>query len=148
LVRPHVESRIGRALNGPEWEVFEEISPLVQERTKLLPEAGEQVVFLFEDFDDYDAASWEKVMAKDGVVEVLDAAVSALHELHSWDAVSVETAMRTLPEKLGIGAARAFQPLRVAVTGSSVSPPLFESIAALGRDRTLQRIERARAQLA
>jgi glutamyl-tRNA synthetase len=148
LVRPHVESRIGRALSSPEWEVFEEIAPLVQERTKLLPEAGEQVVFLFEEFDGYDAASWEKVMAKDGVVEVLDAGVSALRELDSWDAVSVETALRALPEKLGIGAGKAFQPLRVAVTGSSVSPPLFESIAALGRDRTLQRIERARNELA
>ena len=147
MVRPHVESRIGRPLSGSEWEVFEEIAPLVQERTKLLPEAGEQVVFLFEDFDNYDAASWEKVMAKDGVVEVLDAGITALRELDSWDAGSVEAALRALPEELGIGAGKVFQPLRVAVTGSSVSPPLFESIAALGREKTLQRIERARGDL-
>jgi glutamyl-tRNA synthetase len=147
LVRPHVESRIGRALSAPEWEIFEEIAPLVQERTKLLPEAGEQVVFLFEDFDSYDAASWEKVMAKEGVAAILEAGASALQGLDVWDAGSVETALRAQPENLGLGAGKVFQPLRVAVTGSSVSPPLFESIAALGRERSLQRIERARRLL-
>jgi glutamyl-tRNA synthetase len=59
----------------------------------------------------------------------------------------VETALRALPEKLGIGAGKTFQPIRVAVTGSSVSPPLFESIAALGRKRTLERIGRAQQEL-
>jgi glutamyl-tRNA synthetase len=59
----------------------------------------------------------------------------------------VETALRAVPEKLGVGAGKVFQPLRVAVTGSSVSPPLFESIAALGRERALNRIERARSDL-
>ena len=147
LVKPHVESKIGRSLTDPEWGVFEEIAPLVQERTKLLPEAGEQVVFLFEDFDDFDTASWEKVMAKEGVAEVLQAGVAALRDLEVWDAGSVETALRALPENLGLGAGKVFQPLRVAVTGSSVSPPLFESIAALGRERALNRIERARSDL-
>src|SRR5690606_39372099 len=99
--------------------------------THLLPAAGEQVVFLFEDFAEYDASSWEKVMTKDGVAGVLDAGVEALSELDLWDTESVETTLRSLPEKLGLGAAKVFQPLRVAVTGSSVSPPLFESIAAL-----------------
>ncbi|HEX5696246.1 MAG TPA: glutamate--tRNA ligase [Acidimicrobiia bacterium] len=147
LVKPHVESRIGRSLTDHEWDVFGEIAPLVQERTKLLPEAGEQVVFLFEDFDDFDTASWEKVMAKEGVAGVLEAGGAALRDLDVWDAGSVETALRAVPEKLGLGAGKVFQPLRVAVTGSSVSPPLFESIAALGRDRAMERIERARRDL-
>jgi glutamyl-tRNA synthetase len=147
LVKPHVESRIGRSLTDPEWGVFEEIAPLVQERTKLLPEAGEQVVFLFEDFDDFDTASWDKVMVKEGVADVLEAGAAALRDLDVWDAGSVETALRAVPERLGIGAGKAFQPLRVAVTGSSVSPPLFESIVALGRERALERIERALSDL-
>jgi len=147
LVRPHVETRLGRPLGGMDWQTFEEIAPLVQERTKLLPEAGEQVVFLFEDFDTYDAVSWEKVMTKDGVADVLDTGAAAIRGLESWDAAAIETALRQVPESLGIGAGKAFQPLRVAVTGSSVSPPLFESIAALGRERSLERIERARKQL-
>lgn len=147
LVRPYVERALDRELSAGEWAAFETVAPLVQERTKLLPEAGEQVVFLFEDFDEYDESSWKKVMTKDGVADVLDAGVAALHSLDDWSADAVETALRALPEELGIGAGKTFQPIRVAVTGSSVSPPLFESIAALGRSRTLGRIERARQEL-
>lgn len=146
-VRPQVESAIGRELTAPEWEGFAAIAPLVQERTKLLPEAGEQVVFLFEDFDDYDEQAWEKVMTKDGVTDVLDEGEEALSSLDGWDTASIEAALRSVPEKLGIGAGKAFQPIRVAVTGSSVSPPLFESIAVLGRERTLERLARARKEL-
>ena len=145
--RPHVEAAIGRDLTSAEWETFEEIAPLVQERTKLLPETGEQVTFLFTDFDSYDEASWEKVMTKDGVVDVLDEGTAALSSLDPWEAATIEDALRAIPDKLGIGAGKAFQPLRVAVTGSSVSPPLFESIAALGRERTMHRLERARNDL-
>lgn len=145
--RPYVESALGRELSDTEWETFTGIAPLVQERTRLLPEAGDQVVFLFEDFDVYDEKSWEKVMTKDGVGEVLDVGTAALTDLDDWDAGSIETVLRALPAKLGIGAGKTFQPLRVAVTGSSVSPPLFESIAALGRERTLDRLERARKEL-
>lgn len=147
LVRPHVEDSIGRQLTDGEWETFEEIAPLVQERTKLLPEAGEQVTFLFADFDTYDEKSWQKVMTKDGVDRVLDEGTAVLEALDTWDAESVESALRAVPDTLGIGAGKTFQPLRVAVTGSSVSPPLFESIAALGRDRTLVRLEQARNEL-
>ena len=147
LVRPYVEAELGRALDSEEWAVFGDIAPLVQERTRLLPEAGTQVTFLFEDFEAYDDQSWDKVMTKEGVADVLEEGRSAIAGLDSWDTESVESALRAIPEKLGIGAGKTFQPMRVAVTGSSVSPPLFESISALGRERTLERIDRARAKL-
>ena len=82
-----------------------------------------------------------------GVTDVLDNALEALSGLDSWEVGSIEVELRELSEKLGIGAGKTFQPLRVAVTGSSVSPPLFESLAALGRERTIRRIERARQEL-
>ena len=147
MVRPHVEEAVGRPLNDDEWMRFEEIGALVQERTKLLPEAGEQAVFLFEDVDEYDERSWSKVMAKDGVDEVLDASIAVLSGLDSWDLASIENSLRALPERLGLGAGKVFQPIRVAVTGSSVSPPLFESLAALGRIPSLARLDRAREKL-
>ena len=147
LVRPFVEDAIGRRLDSGEWATFNEIAPLVQERTKLLPDAGGQVVFLFSDLDGYDDASWAKVMTKEEVPAVLEAGMAALAELKTWDPTSVETALRAIPDELGISAGKTFQPLRVAVTGSSVSPPLFESIAALGRERTLDRLKRAREEL-
>ncbi|MCH8971778.1 MAG: glutamate--tRNA ligase, partial [Acidobacteria bacterium] len=147
LVRPHVEKSVGRPLSNDEWERFEEIAPLVQERTKLLPEAGDQVTFLFNDIEEYDEKSWNKVMAREGVPAVLDEGLARVSALEVWDAESIEATLREIPESLGIGAGKAFQPLRVAVTGSSISPPLFESISALGRERTLERIGRARQKL-
>ncbi len=147
MVRPYIEKSVGRLLSDDAWERFEAISSLVQERTKLLPGAGEQVEFLFNDVDEYDEKSWNKVMTKEGVGDVLDAGLAVLTGLESWDTGAIETALRALPERLGIGVGKTFQPLRVAVTGSSVSPPLFESLAALGRIPTLARIERAREEL-
>jgi glutamyl-tRNA synthetase len=147
MVRPWVEDAVERSLSPEEWASFEEIAPLVQERTKLLPEAGEQAVFLFTDIEEYDEGSWNKVMTKDHVPDVLDRGHEKLSSLESWEAEDIEAALREIPEELGIGAGKTFQPLRVAVTGSSVSPPLFESMAALGREPTLTRIKRASEEL-
>lgn len=147
MARPFVEAACGRALSDDEWMRFEEIAHLVQERTRLLPEAGEQVIFLFEDVDEYDEKSWAKVMTKEGVADVLDAGLAVLTGLEHWNTEAIESALRSLPERLEIGAGKVFQPLRISVTGSSVSPPLFESLAALGRIPTLARIERARGLL-
>lgn len=147
MVRPFVEDAVGHPLDAEDWARFEGLAPLIQERTKLLPEAGEQAVFLFSDIDTYDEDSWAKVMTKDGVADVLDRGMDRLASLTSWDAAAIETALREIPEELGIGAGKTFQPLRVAVTGSSVSPPLFESITALGREPTLARLKRAREEL-
>jgi glutamyl-tRNA synthetase len=147
LVRPDIERSVGRPLSNHEWESFEEIAPLVQERTKLLPEAGDQVTFLFNDIDEYDEKSWSKVMARGGVAAVLEEGLARMSALEVWDAETIEATLREMPESLGIGAGKAFQPLRVAVTGSSISPPLFESISTLGRERTLERIGRARRKL-
>ncbi len=144
LVRPHVEEAIGRRLDETEWDRFESVSDLVQERTRLLPEAGTQVRFLFEDIDGYDQTSWDKVMAKDGVAEILDMAGDRLAGVGEWSAEQIEGALRGMLEELGIGAGKGLQPVRVAVTGSSVSPPLFESVAALGREKTLERLQAAR----
>jgi glutamyl-tRNA synthetase len=147
LIRPWIEKGLDRALREDEWARFGIVAPLVQERTHLLPDAADQVRFLFEDFDEYDPASWDKVMTKDGVDRVLDEAMKALEALGNWEAAVIEGELRKLPDSLGLGAAKVFQPIRVAVTGSSVSPPLFESMAALGEDRTLERIRRARREL-
>ncbi len=146
LVRPLVEERVG-SLDQHEWAGFEALAPLIQERTKLLPEAAAQADFLYVDPPVYDEASWSKVMAKDGVGEVLAAVAIALEPVEEWTTEEIEAALRALPDQLGLGAGRVFQPIRVAVTGSAVSPPLFESLAALGRERSLERIAAARQRL-
>jgi glutamyl-tRNA synthetase len=76
---------------------------------------------------------------------VLATAISALETLPAWDAATIETALRTgLVEGLGLKPRNAFGPIRVAVTGRTVSPPLFESLELLGRDRALARLRAAR----
>ncbi len=141
-IRPLLEDRHGE-IPEERWEAFVELVPLVQERTKLLPEAVDQVEFLFRDEITYDEQSWKKVMTREEVATVLERAASALAALEEWDAAAIEGALRAIPEQLDLGAGKVFQPVRVAVTGSSVSPPLFESLAVLGRERSLGRIASA-----
>ncbi len=145
---PWVRDAMGRELTESETAAFTELAPLVQERSKLLTDVGPQVAFLFSDDLSYDEASWGKVMTKEGVADILVAAADRLDRLEPFDVESIESALRALAGELGIGAGKAFQPVRVAVTGSSVSPPLFESLAVLGRARSVRRVREAHARLA
>jgi glutamyl-tRNA synthetase len=147
MVVPFVEDAVGRELDAAERSRFEEISPLVQERTKLLPEAGEQVTFLFTDIDEYDEKSWDKVMTKEGVADILRAASDRLGGLDPWTAEAIEENLRAMLAEMEIGVGKGLQPMRVAVTGSSVSPPLFESMAVLGEEKTVARLNAARSRL-
>lgn len=123
-----------------EWLLV--LAPLVSERIKRLDEIVPMVRFLFEDVAIDDRAR-EAVLAKPGAATALAAAREALSGVASWDAPSIEAALRPLPERLGMKPKAVFQALRVAVTGTTVSPPLFESLELLGRERSLARIEAA-----
>jgi len=146
-VRPLVEGSLGRDLSSVEVDTLREIAPLVQERTKLLTEVGSQVAFLFGDIE-YDDTSWDKVMTKEGAAEAVAGAGDRLADVEDWSTESIEAALRGMLEDLDFSARKGLQPLRVAISGSSVSPPLFESIAALGKDRTVERLATAAARMA
>jgi glutamyl-tRNA synthetase len=146
-VRPHLVTGLGHDLDETQWAQFTQMAPLIQERTKFFSDAAEQVRFLFSDAVEYDESSWSKVMDKEGVDDVLRVSADKLGALDTFDHDAVETALRSMLEELEIGARKGLQPLRVAITGSQVSPPLFESIAALGRTRTLARLADCRARL-
>jgi glutamyl-tRNA synthetase len=141
---PFVVEDLGREITDPEMTILASIAPVVQERTKLLPEAAEQVRFLFTDIETYDPTSWAKVMTKEGVPEILDAAIARLEAAVDWSPESLETMLRSLLADLEVGVGKGLQPMRVAVTGSSISPPLFESMSVLGKARTVERLENAR----
>lgn len=142
-----VEEDLGRSLADDERSVLRSIVPLVQERIKHTTDVPAQVRFLFIDEVTYDDAAWAKVM-KEGTGEVLDAAAAALDSVDDWATEPIETALRGMLEERELSASKGLQPIRVAITGSSVSPPLFESLEALGRERSLARIAGARQRVA
>jgi len=119
----------------------------VKERTKLLTEVADQVRFLFSDIDEYDEKSWAKVMDKPEGPVALDAAASVLSVLEPWTTEAIEGALRGMLESTGLNARKGFQPVRVAISGSTVSPPLFECLEILGKVETLARIARARSEM-
>ena len=144
-VLPSIEASLDRPLTLGDRVRLDAIAPHVQERTKLLTEAADQVEFLLVDEVTFDEASWSKVMTKPGVVDILDAAIERLAALEVCDVEAIEDTLRAMIAALEIGAGKGFQPIRVAVSGSTVSPPLFESLEALGRDESIDRLNRARA---
>jgi glutamyl-tRNA synthetase len=147
MTLPIVEDALGRALDDAERTRFATIAPLVKERTKLLPDVAGQVRFLFAPVDSYDEDSWRKVMEAEEAPIALDGAVAALDGLDEWCTSAIDDALRAMLESTGLSARKGLQPIRVAVSGSTVSPPLFESLEALGRDQTLARLAAARAEL-
>ena len=121
-------------------------APLVQERMQLLGEAPGLLSFLF-------TADSDLVVEADALpgpegAEVLDAALSVLPGIPSWTTAAIEEALRTeLIEARGMKPRNAFGPLRSAISGRRISPPLFESMELLGRESSITRIERLRAAL-
>jgi glutamyl-tRNA synthetase len=89
-----------------------------------------------------DQQAWDRVM-RDGGPERLRAAREALEQAEPFDTETVERALRDVVERLEVKPRDVFQPVRVAITGTTVSPGIFESVAALGRDETLARIDAA-----
>jgi glutamyl-tRNA synthetase len=128
-----------------ERRVLEAIAPLAQERMIVLSEAVGLLGFLFvEDVEIDEAAAAKNLRPQDA--EVLDAASAALRELADWSTTAIEEALKAaLVDGLGRKPRQAFGPVRVAVSGRTVSPPLYESIELLGRERTLARLAAARA---
>jgi len=144
---PLVEADLGKALDDDELGRLAFIAPLVQERAKLLTEVAPQVRFLFVDEVAYDEKSWAKVMTKEEVPGVLTAAMDRLSVIPEWTTAAIEEALRAMLEQMELSPRKGLQPLRVATSGSSVSPPLFESLEALGRGPTLARLAGAAARL-
>ncbi|OLR91600.1 glutamate--tRNA ligase [Actinokineospora bangkokensis] len=121
------------------------IAPLVQERLVVLSDAAGMVGFLFADDDSFapepDAAA--KNLGQDAV-PVLEAAIAALDALAEWTTPGIETALKgALVDGLGLKPRKAFGPVRVAITGRTVSPPLYESMELLGRERSMARLRKA-----
>src|SRR5688500_14572923 len=111
------------------------VAPLISERLKRLDEAPPMIRFLFERV----APEGKAAKTLEGQGEYLEAVATGLEGLDKWTTPAIEEALRGLAEERGLKPKQAFQPIRAAVTGTLVSPPLFESLELLGSEKTLQR---------
>ncbi|MXQ76744.1 glutamate--tRNA ligase [Rhodococcus rhodochrous] len=140
----------GRIGDDVDEALFRTAADLVQTRIVVLGDAWDLLKFLFVDDADFtlDEASAAKNLKEDAA-PVLDASVAVLESLDEWTTPSIEEALKSaLIEGLELKPRKAFAPVRVAVTGSHISPPLYESMELLGRERTLARLRAGRARIA
>ena len=138
-VRARLEELTGR-------EITMEAVEISQDKMQTLADFWPLARFLVEE-PELDEQAWERVM-RDGAPDRLRAAREALADLEPFEPDQVETALRSVVERLGAKPKDVFQPIRVAISGTTVSPGIFESVAALGRAETLARIDKALARAA
>lgn len=133
---------LGETLSAHEEQILTEAAPLIQERITLLGEAPGMLGFLFAEDDSIRVEDDARKGLPKNLAEVLDAAIAALEPLTEWTAEAIQDALRAaLVDGLGIKPRLAFGPVRVAVSGRRVSPPLFESMVILGKDSSLARLK-------
>jgi glutamyl-tRNA synthetase len=118
---------------------------IVRDKAQTLEEVWPLVQFLFREPVD-DPAAWQKVMTADARPALIDA-LEALRRADGFDATAIEAALGAAVERSGRKPKDMYQPIRVAITGTTVSPGIFDSLAALGRDAALERIEGALRRL-
>ena len=124
--------------SGHDWdeELARRSVPIVQEKIERFGQYPDFAGFLFRDVHPDPALL-------DGREPIVTAAREALEQVEPFDAERIEAALRVLAERLELSPRKAFEPIRIAVTGSKVSPGLFESLELLGKDESLRRLSAA-----
>jgi len=146
-IMPFLEKGLSPDLLPVDREYLLRIVPLLQERLKVLTEAPEMVSYFFEEQPIYDPANLvQRGMSEEEAIAALEKSLPAL-EACPFATETLEARLRELGEELGLTPRRFFGTLRWAVTGRNVSPPLFETMEVLGRDRVVSRLKWALAQL-
>ncbi|MCE2734981.1 MAG: glutamate--tRNA ligase [Acidimicrobiaceae bacterium] len=128
-------------------DVFKKMAPLLQTRVVTLSEVPAMVDFMFIENPVIDEDAWAKTMSSDFAADVLrDFAASV--ETCEWNHDSLKALLEAWTESRGLKLGKTQAPIRVAITGRTVGPPLFESIEVLGRDETVRRLQSALNRLA
>jgi glutamyl-tRNA synthetase len=125
---------------------FAALAPAVQERVTKLADVRSVVDFVFLEEPVVDEASWDKAMRTPDAPGVLDDAIAGYATV-VWQAAALQELTREIGERHGLKLGKAQAPIRVAVTGRTVGPPLFESLEVIGRECALDRLRRARSRL-
>lgn len=126
--------------------VFARIAPLIHTRIQLLSEVPAMVDFLFLPDAPIDENAWDKSMATEFAMDVLEDFATGLASCE-WNHEAIKSVLETWTDSRGLKLGKTQAPVRVAITGRTVGPPLFESIEILGRDEAIRRLTSARARL-
>jgi glutamyl-tRNA synthetase len=139
-------------IDAQSWEanafsVFEELAPVVQQRVHRLDEVPPMIDFVFLDEPEIEPKAWTKIMENFELAgPILDDAILEYGECE-WSTDPLHQVTKGIGERHGLKLGKTTGPIRVATTGKSIGPPLFESLEALGRDRTIERLRAARTRL-
>jgi len=124
-------------------DYIRQIMPLIQERAKTLAEVPQLSEFFFVDKLEYDAGLLLGKLESGQVVKILQATMTKVEGLGNWDAASLEAVLRPMAEELNLKTGVFFGLLRVATTGRTAAPPLFQTMEVLGKERCLERLKTA-----
>lgn len=119
---------------------IEEIVPIIQERIKLLSDVVPLTDFLFKEKIKIEEKALKDAKKTENKEKIINLTISKLASLKEFSKERIEKALREVLDELSVKAGKAFMLIRIAISGKKVSPPLFESIYILGKDRTIQRL--------
>jgi glutamyl-tRNA synthetase len=121
---------------------FSAVVDLYRQRVFTINELVDSILYCFQDFDAYDAKAAQKVL-KAGALEPLQRLLELFTELDTWNKAAIHAVIEKVTVELEVGMGKVGQPLRVAVTGGSFSPPIDQTVELLGKERSINRIQRA-----
>ena len=134
-----------RSVDSDNQQLLEGVILAQRERAKTLKEMAQNSRFFFIDSVEIDPKAAAKHLAGEGA-QVLAKVRETLAGLSEWTTASIHTALNDLATAIAVGLGKIAQPVRVAVTGTAVSPPIDATLALLGRERTLARLDAALAR--
>lgn len=127
-----------------DFEYVKKIISFVREREKTLVDIADAMTYYFTDNFSYDERGIKKYFAKENVTDILKNAISILNDINKFDAINTEIAYRSLVEKMNIKSGELFHPTRLAISGRTFGPGLFDIMELLGKNRTIERLKKAK----
>jgi glutamyl-tRNA synthetase len=145
LILPRLQAAgyVSESPTDAELEYLHRVTSLIRDRLVLLKEAPEMVAFFYSEEFEFDEKGVNKHLAKDTTPAILNAVIEKLVGIESWTVANIEAALRGVAEALELKPADVIHPTRMAITGRTWGPGLFELIEVIGKDRCVVRLEQA-----
>jgi len=145
LILPRLQEAgyISKSPNAEECEYLLKVVALIRERLVLLKDAPDMVLYFYRDDFEYEEKGYRKYLAKENTPKLLNAVVERLSGIVDWNLETVEDAVRKAGAEMGAEKGAVIHPVRLAITGRSIGPGLFELMEVIGKERCVERLRRA-----